>query len=83
MGEGWYRDRLVWPNRHELIALKSRRQAWLASAASPEGLRRMSKERPRKGPMPEGAHRDLTSDRGHGQGETGGATALTPGGSYI
>jgi len=24
-----------------------------------------------------GAHRDLTSDRGHGQGETGGATALT------
>jgi len=49
----------------------------------------MSKERSRKGPMPEGgglvptrthrrgAHRDLTSDRGHRQGETGGATALT------
>jgi len=37
----------------------------------------MSKERSRMGPMPEGAHRDLTSDRGHGQGETGGATALT------
>jgi len=54
-----------------------RRQAWLASAASAEGLRKMSKERSRKGPMPEGAHRDLTSDRGYGQGETGGATALS------
>ena len=43
-----------------------RQQAWLASAASAEGLRRMSTERSRKGPMPEGAHRDLTSDRRHG-----------------
>ena len=31
-----------------------RRQAWLASAASAESLRRMSKKRSRKGPMPEG-----------------------------
>jgi len=37
----------------------------------------MSKVRSRKGPMPEGAHRDLMSDRGHGQGQTGGTTALT------
>jgi len=39
------------------------------------GLRKMLKERSKKGPLPEGAHRDLMSDRGHGQ--TGGATALT------
>jgi len=37
----------------------------------------MSKECSRKGPIPEGAYRDLTSDRGRGQGETGGVTALT------
>jgi len=54
-----------------------RQQAWLASAASAEGLCRISKEHSRKGPIPEGAHRDLPFDRGHGQGETGGATALT------
>jgi len=35
----------------------------------------MSKERSKKGSVPEGAHRDLLSDRGHGR--TGGATALT------
>jgi len=37
------------------------------------GLRKMLKDRSKTGPM--GAHRDLMSDRGHGQ--TGGATALT------
>jgi len=37
----------------------------------------MSKVRSKKGPMPEGAHRDLMSDRGRRQGQTGGATALT------
>jgi len=68
-----------WPYRKK--EKETRRQAWLASAASAEGLRRISKERSRKGPMPEGAHRDLMSDRGHGQGQTGGATALTRGSS--
>jgi len=40
--------------RKPLIMRGPRRQARLASAASAEGLRRMSKEHSRKGPMPEG-----------------------------
>jgi len=52
------------------------------SAASAEGLRRICQRSvPERGPMPEEAHRDLTFDRGHGQGETGGATVRTRGGS--
>jgi len=60
------------------------RQAWLASAATADGLLRMSMERYRKGPMPEGRaccqHGHTGGDTqgpGHRQGETEGATALT------